>query len=184
MKKFILSSAVIISFVIYVIFGSSRSPADMQFSLPAPIGTTLPPTNIAPVADNTNNPPPQATPVPVTLTPAPSTQPADNIPTPPVAPTPDPAGKYKNGEYLGSSVYVYYGNVQVKAIVQNGKLTDVQFLQYPNDRQTSRYISSQALPLLKQEAIQGQTANVDIISGATSTSEGFRESLANALSQA
>ena len=80
--------------------------------------------------------------------------------------------------------YAFYGNVQVRAIVQNGRLTDIQFLQYPNDRDTSRYISSQALPLLRQEAIQSQSANVNIISGATQTSEGFMQSLASALAKA
>jgi uncharacterized protein with FMN-binding domain len=93
-------------------------------------------------------------------------------------------GIYRNGEYTGPVVDVYYGNIEVKAIIRMGKLTDVQFLQYPNDRQTSRYISLQAIPALTSEAIQAQSANVDTISGATATSEGFVQSLGNALLQA
>ncbi len=85
---------------------------------------------------------------------------------------------------MGPSVDVNWGFVQVQATIQNGKLSDVQFVQYPSERQTSRSINSVAVPMLQQEAIQAQSANVDIISGATLTSEGFQESLQTALDQA
>jgi uncharacterized protein with FMN-binding domain len=91
---------------------------------------------------------------------------------------------YKNGSYTGSVADAYYGNVQVKAVIANGKISDVQFLQYPNDRSTSQMINSQAMPLLTQEAIQVQSAQVDGVSGATQTSRAFIQSLSNALSQA
>ena len=77
-----------------------------------------------------------------------------------------------------------WGYVQVQATIQNGKISDVQFVQYPSDRRTSRSINSIADPMLQQEAIQAQSANVDIISGATLTSEGFQMSLQSALDQA
>lgn len=93
-------------------------------------------------------------------------------------------GQYKDGQYTGDTFDAFYGNVQVKAIIQNGKITDVQFLQSPNDRQTSIMINSQAMPLLTQEAIQAQNSQVDIISGATDTSKAFIQSLGSALSQA
>src|SRR6266480_4883377 len=85
---------------------------------------------------------------------------------------------YKDGTYTGSAADAFYGTIQVQATVQNGKLTDVQFLQYPNDRDESIQINQQAMPMLKQEAIQAQSANVDIISGATDSSRAFTESLA------
>ncbi|MGE5393039.1 MAG: FMN-binding protein [Candidatus Saccharibacteria bacterium] len=97
---------------------------------------------------------------------------------------PSQTGKYKDGQYVGSSVDAYYGNVQVRVTVQNGKIADVQFLDYPQDRRTSQMINSQAMPYLKEEAIQAQSANVDIVSGATDTSEAFQQSLSSALSQA
>lgn len=93
-------------------------------------------------------------------------------------------GQYKNGVYTGSTEDVFYGNIQVRATVSSGKLTDIEFLQYPNDRQTSIMINSQAMPILKQEAITAQSSQVDIVSGATDSSVGFRRSLANALAQA
>ena len=74
--------------------------------------------------------------------------------------------------------------VQVQATVQGGKITDVQFLKYPTDRRTSQWINSQATPWLRTEALQAQSSRVNIISGATLTSEGFIMSLQSALSQA
>lgn len=91
---------------------------------------------------------------------------------------------YKDGTYTGSVEDAYYGNIQVQATISGGKLTDVQFLQYPNDNRTSLSINTQAMPYLKQEALQAQSANVDIVSGASDSSQAFQRSLANALQQA
>jgi uncharacterized protein with FMN-binding domain len=91
---------------------------------------------------------------------------------------------YKDGQYDGGIANAYYGNVQVRAIIQGGKLTDVQFLSYPNDRNQSIRINSYALPILKSEAIKVQSAQVDIVSGATNSSRAFINSLSPALSQA
>jgi uncharacterized protein with FMN-binding domain len=94
------------------------------------------------------------------------------------------SGKYKDGRYVGTSVNVFYGNVQVAAIISGGRISDVQFLDYPKDRETSIQKSNMAMPILKSEAITAQSANVDAVSGATATSGGFVESLSNALVQA
>jgi uncharacterized protein with FMN-binding domain len=91
---------------------------------------------------------------------------------------------YKDGTYTGSATDAYYGAIQVKATIQNGRLSDVIFLQYPHDQQESTEINEAAMPNLKQEAIQVQNANVDLVSGATQTSQAFKQSLAAALSQA
>lgn len=99
-------------------------------------------------------------------------------------PTVVPQGMYKDGQYTGNVADAYYGNIQVKAIIANGKITDVQFLQYPSNRQTSIEINTQAMPYLQQEAIAAQSAQVDIVSGATDSSQAFRQSLASALVKA
>ncbi|GHO50369.1 hypothetical protein KSX_85320 [Ktedonospora formicarum] len=91
---------------------------------------------------------------------------------------------YKDGSYTGSVADAHWGNVQVKVVIQNGKITDVSFLQYPNERSRSVMINEYADPQLSSEAIQAQSANVDIVTGATDTSEAFMQSLADALSQA
>ncbi len=120
--------------------------------------------------------------VPVSApTPTPTPVPA---PTPASKPTSKPAGLYADGSYTGSAADAYYGTVQVKAVIAGGKIIDVQFLQYPNTRSNSRVINSQALPLLTQEAIQAQSANVNGVSGATFTSGAFKVSLAAALALA
>jgi len=72
----------------------------------------------------------------------------------------------------------------VQAVVQNGQLTAVRFLQYPNDRRTSQEINQQAMPLLQQEAIAAQSGQVDIVTGATDSSQAFQLSLTSALAQA
>ena len=91
---------------------------------------------------------------------------------------------YKDGTYTGSVEDAFYGNVQVSATISGGKISDVVFLRYPDTHSTSVMINQQAMPWLKQEAIQKQSANVDIISGATFTSQAFIQSLTNALNQA
>ena len=92
--------------------------------------------------------------------------------------------QFKDGTYAGNSVNVFFGNVQVSAVISGGKLSAVHFLQYPNTHSVSVFINQQAMPYLKSEAIQAQSANVNIISGATLTSEGFQASLSSALNQA
>jgi uncharacterized protein with FMN-binding domain len=91
---------------------------------------------------------------------------------------------YKNGTYTGNVADALWGVVQVQVVIQNGKITNVQFLQYPNERNRSVEINSYADPQLDSEAIQAQSANVDIVSGATDSSNAFIQSLSNALSQA
>ncbi len=94
------------------------------------------------------------------------------------------SGNVKDGTYIGSEVDAYYGLVKVQTTVRAGKITDVQFLEFPKDRRTSQRINSIAMPYLQQEAIQAQTANVDIVSGATLTSQAFQMSLQAALNSA
>ena len=105
---------------------------------------------------------------------------------PATVPTPvtKPKGLYVDGTYSGDAIAEYYGVIQVAAVIVNGKLADVKFLQYPTDRATSAMINQQALPQLKSEAIAAQSANIDAVSGASETSPAFIRSLASALSKA
>jgi uncharacterized protein with FMN-binding domain len=113
-------------------------------------------------------------------------------PTPPAAVEPaktstvaasDGTG-YRDGSYTGSSENAYYGRVQVRVEIASQKIVGVTVLDYPRDRRTSRYINSQALPLLKREVIAADSAKVDAVSGATLTSEAYLRSLTSALNQA
>lgn len=96
------------------------------------------------------------------------------------------AGVYKDGIYTSSVIQTDrgYGPVQIKLTISGGKITDVAFVQYPNMPGHTLEVSQQAMPILKQEAITGQGANVDVISGATQTSQAFQQALQNALAMA
>lgn len=107
----------------------------------------------------------------------------------PTSTTPLPsmaAGQYKDGSYTSDVVQTDrgFGPLQIKLVVSGGKITDVQFLQFPNKPGHTTEVSNAALPILKQEAIAAQSATVDIVSGATQTSEAFQQVLASTLAMA
>ncbi len=173
MKKLLLSFFVIVAFTFYALMASTRSGTGASIVATTPPSTT------------------------VTFVPSPTKTPIDSgdddddavatMPTPvPIASKPpaNVSGAYRDGTYIGPATDAYFGTVQVRAVVSGGALSDVQFLQYPNDRGTSLRISNQSMPRLRSEAIAAQSAKVDIISGATQTSEAFQKSLASALASA
>lgn len=103
----------------------------------------------------------------------------------PPTPTPSPRSNgLKSGTFTGADYPNQFGDVQVKITVSGGKITDVTALQYPTDRARSALISQQAIPLLREEVLQAQTANIDILGGATFTTESYAESVQSALDQA
>jgi uncharacterized protein with FMN-binding domain len=91
---------------------------------------------------------------------------------------------YKDGTYTGNSEDTPYGIVQIAAVVSGGKITSVNFLQMPSDLGHSQEVTSFSEPLLKQTTIQKQSAHIDFVSGATTTSEAYQQSLQSALNQA
>lgn len=166
LKKLVLSLSVVVLFALY----SYREKKELGEIVKAPTPTqTQQSLTIAPTLSPTGAPNQTS-----------NTQPTALPPTT----APSPAGKYKDGEYTGKAADAYYGNIQVKTTVRNGLIADVQFLQYPNDREHSIEINTMAMPILKSEAIQAQSEKVDTVSGATDTSQAFIESLGDALKQA
>ena len=92
------------------------------------------------------------------------------------------SSKSINGTFTGPSVFVNYGNVQVKITVVNGRITDAVAVVAPsgrNDRWTNM-----AVPILKQQTLKAQSANIQGASGASYTSYGWYTSLQGALAQA
>ena len=83
----------------------------------------------------------------------------------------------------GPAVDMRWGPVQVTIVVKGKVLTDVQATA-PTERSRSAFINNQAIPILRQEALQAKSANIDLLSGATLTSEAFAQSLHAALLQA
>jgi len=84
----------------------------------------------------------------------------------------------------GPVVQTRWGPVQVQVTVQNGKLSDVSVLQAPNGNPRDQQINAYALPILVQESLDAQSADIDMVSGATVTSDGYLQSLQGALDQA
>lgn len=124
--------------------------------------------------------PSQASPSPTDS--SPSTASPSSQPSPSPLPSPSPTGG--NGTFTGSDFPNRFGDVQVRVIISNGRITDVQPVQMPQDRAQSAYISQVAGPMLHDEVIQAQSAQIDIISGATYTSESYAQSVESALQQA
>lgn len=191
MKKYILSIFTILSFAGYAVYERQMNPSTVSVDN-SPVTATMDtqPGNPVVVSDfvPTSTPQPLPVPTPVVVpegkVPKPTPTPVTPVPTPKPTPTPVVAGKFKDGTYDGDIADVYYGLVQVRAVITNGKLVDVVWLSYPNENPTSASKSARARPILTQEAIAAQDAQVDRVSGASATSGGFIDSLASALVQA
>jgi uncharacterized protein with FMN-binding domain len=84
----------------------------------------------------------------------------------------------------GSVVWIPYGPVQVTAVVSGGTLVDVIAVQLPTGDPHSAAVSSYAEPLLREMALAAQSANIDVVSGATFTSRAYAQSLQAALDAA
>jgi len=88
----------------------------------------------------------------------------------------------KSGTFTGPAIFVNYGTVQVKITVANGKITDAVAVQAPSGR-NDRY-TNMAVPILKQQTLAAQSANIKGASGASYTSYGWFKSLQGALADA
>jgi uncharacterized protein with FMN-binding domain len=139
----------------------------------APLTTTTPPTSA----------PPPTTSTPPTTSGAPPRRTRQTSP-PPTTPPTTAAPRPTTRTFTGQEVDNQYGPVQVQITVQGHTVTDVQAVQLPSDRARSAYISQQAGPLLRQEALQAQSAQIDGVSGATYTSQSYAQSLQSALDSA
>ncbi|MGW4805131.1 FMN-binding protein [Kitasatospora sp. NPDC004272] len=84
----------------------------------------------------------------------------------------------------GTAVNTRYGPVQVKVTLDGGKISKIDVLQYPTRDRRDQEINSYAIPVLNQEALAAQSADIDVVSGATYTSDGYTRSLQSALDQA
>ncbi len=192
LEKFAVSGFVIFSFVAYAVheyFTTSNGALNLVAPSPTkPVAQALPDQSQPPSASSQNS---QVAP---TFVPTNDSAARPTATRPPARPVPAPmatpaiartaAGAYKDGTFMGPSVNAMYGLVRVQAVIQNGQLKNVQALEYPTDRRTSQRINQQAIPWLQTEVIQAQSAKVNIISGATLTSQAFMRSLQTALDSA
>ncbi len=104
--------------------------------------------------------------------------------SPSTSATSAPASSAQTSTHTGSVVQTRWGPVQVQITVSGGKITAVDVLQYPQGNGKDQQINAYALPILVQDTISAQSANIDMVSGATVTSEGYLQSLQSALDEA
>ncbi len=100
--------------------------------------------------------------------------------------TSTPAAKNStySGTVTGSAADTRWGPVQVKVTLASGKITAVDVVEEPDSNDRDQEINAEAVPQLVSETMQAQSAQVDMVSGATYTSEGYVQSLQSALDQA
>jgi uncharacterized protein with FMN-binding domain len=89
-----------------------------------------------------------------------------------------------DGTYTGSAVNTRYGPAQVQVVIAGGQISDVIVLQRQQNDQKFNQISSRAVPLLRQQVLTAQSANVAGVSGATYTSGSYLQSVQSALDAA
>lgn len=102
--------------------------------------------------------------------------PAVSTPAPTTTPTPGSAAAPAVVTVPGSVESSDYGTVQVQVVFSGSTITDVQLLQQPDSGR-----GVQALPQLREEALQAQSAHIDTVSGATQTSESYQQSMQAAI---
>ncbi|WP_051274795.1 FMN-binding protein [Cellulomonas sp. URHD0024] len=169
----------------------TASAAPIAPAPPAPAPTAPTPTDPAPTAPApTAHPPagPPAAPPPAAAPAAPATPSvappavAPSAPThvPPPAPAP-PAESTVT--IVGTVEHNRYGSVQVAVTFTGSAITKVQTLQVPTLANESRRINQSAAPVLAQEVMVAQSAQIDTVSGATYTSEGYAASVQSAIDQ-
>jgi uncharacterized protein with FMN-binding domain len=167
MKRLIASVIVVVAFTFYAIFSRGSTATTLASS-----------TNTA-----TGSSPETATAQPVRTSGEDDDEAAVVQQTANTQVTSAASSGYADGTYTGAQANALYGVVQVQVTVQGGQITDVQFLSHPTGHRSDE-INARAVPLLTQEAVAAQSANVQVVSGATLTSKAFMESLQSALSQA
>jgi uncharacterized protein with FMN-binding domain len=95
------------------------------------------------------------------------------------------ASSYKDGTYTSDVAETLYGNVQISIVIVGGKISDVVFVQMPDkDDGRSRQLTAMSKPLLRATTLDKQSDQIDFVTGATSTSYGYQESLQSALDKA
>jgi uncharacterized protein with FMN-binding domain len=95
-----------------------------------------------------------------------------------------PATSTRTRTLTGDAADNEYGTVQVQVTLTGNQITDIVALQMPDSHRRSVEISQAAEPILRQEALQAQSAQIDLVSGATFTSQSYAQSLQAALDQA
>jgi uncharacterized protein with FMN-binding domain len=158
----------------------TASPAGVGTVATAPPDQPLPPTPSSRGLAAPTTPPattPSATSPPRSAAPKPRTTTSSGTPSEPAR------SGWRDGTYAGASVTHKYGTLRVTIVISGGRMTDITS-RYETSSPVSRNINADALPELRAEALDIQSARVHTVSGATYTSDAYRTSLQSALDRA
>ena len=145
------------------------------------------PVPVAAIGSTTTTPATTTPRTPTSRTPSPEAgTPTMAAPAPPAttAPPAPTANATPSGSFTGSPVSTKFGTVQVAISVADGRVTDVTAVKLTDADRRSVQISNRAAPILRSTVLAAQSAKVDVVSGATYTSDAYRTSLQSALDQA
>lgn len=95
-----------------------------------------------------------------------------------------PSQPTTGGTFTGDAVSTKFGDVQVRITVENGRITASEVTQVPWSDRKDQQINGRAVPVLNAEAVDAQSADIDMVSGATYTSEAYVKSLQSAIDEA
>jgi uncharacterized protein with FMN-binding domain len=88
-----------------------------------------------------------------------------------------------DGTATGPLIETLYGPVEVRITVAAGTITEIAEVKLPSEHLHSRWIRANLVPQLRQRVLTAQSADVDVVSGATYTGQGYLASLQGALDQ-
>ncbi|MGO3796874.1 MAG: FMN-binding protein [Pauljensenia sp.] len=89
-----------------------------------------------------------------------------------------------SGTFTGQEAETPYGPVQVQVVISDGTISSADAVVYPDGGGRDQQINSYAIPILNSETVAAQSDQIDMVSGATYTSNGYLTSLQSALDQA
>ncbi|MDL9978449.1 FMN-binding protein [Microbacterium sp. ASV49] len=181
MKKIVWSILATVAGV--VLLFSYRTSLDQTIAAPVSSGT-VPKTTTAPAAAPTAAASPSASAASGSSGSAGSSGSSGSTGTSGSSGTTTTTSGLKNGTFTGQSTDTPYGPVQVKITVASGIITKVDVPRYPDSGGRDQEINSYALPQLVSETVQAQSAQIDMVSGATYTSQGYVQSLQSAIDAA
>jgi uncharacterized protein with FMN-binding domain len=95
-----------------------------------------------------------------------------------------PSATAPSRQFTGTDVQYNYGEIQLRVTTQGGKITRIDVVRQAAPDRQSQTINTQAIPILSREALAAQGVHIDVVSGATFTSQAFAQALQSALDQA
>jgi uncharacterized protein with FMN-binding domain len=113
----------------------------------------------------------------------PVTRSADDPRRPPAIATPPPAPP-GSVSALGPALVTPFSTIQVEATLLDGKLVGIRTVALSGDGPHTDALNARAEPILRERALRAGSADVDVVTGATSTSEIWLESLEAAIRKA